>query len=83
MDAPGTIEAERIPVEPRVGKPAPYTEMPPERSEDMNDRTQDDAPEKGEEGEVPPPVGTLFLMMLYLMLIAGMWAAIYFEFLGR
>jgi hypothetical protein len=35
------------------------------------------------EDELPPPVGTLFLMMLYIMLLAGMWAAIYFEFLGR
>lgn len=36
-----------------------------------------------DEEELPPPVGTLFLMMLYLMLLAGMWGAIYFEFLGR
>jgi hypothetical protein len=32
--------------------------------------------------ELPPPVGTLFLMMLYVMLLGGMWAAIYFQFLG-
>lgn len=33
--------------------------------------------------EVPAPVGTLFLLMVYLMVMAGMWLAIYFEFLGR
>jgi hypothetical protein len=44
------------------------------------DRRTDDLP--GED-ELPPPVGTLFLMMLYIMLLAGMWSAIYFEFLGR
>lgn len=33
--------------------------------------------------EVPAPVGTLFLLMVYLMIMAGMWLAIYFEFLGR
>ena len=32
--------------------------------------------------QIPPPVGTLFVMMLYIMLLAGMWAAIYFQFLG-
>lgn len=40
---------------------------------------RDDAPPD----ELPPPVGTLFVMMLYIMLLAGMWGAIYFEFLGR
>lgn len=35
------------------------------------------------EDELPPPTGTLFVMMLYIMLLAGMWGAIYFEFLGR
>ncbi len=37
----------------------------------------------GEGEEVPPPVGTLFLLMLFLMLMAGMWVAIYVDFLGR
>ncbi|MEX2527484.1 MAG: hypothetical protein WEA09_07585 [Gemmatimonadota bacterium] len=42
-------------------------------------RTADDpVPE-----ELPPPVGTLFLMMVYIMVLAGMWAALYFDFLGR
>jgi hypothetical protein len=44
------------------------------------DRLRDDLPA---EDELPPPVGTLFLMMLYIMLLGGMWMAIYFEFLGR
>jgi hypothetical protein len=37
----------------------------------------------GSEDELPPPTGTLFLMMLYVMLLAGMWGAIYFDFIGR
>jgi hypothetical protein len=36
----------------------------------------------GEE-ELPPPTGTLFLLMLYIMVMAGMWFAIYFDFVGR
>jgi hypothetical protein len=35
------------------------------------------------EASIPLPVGTLFLMMLYIMVMAGMWLAMYFEFLGR
>ena len=35
-----------------------------------------------DEEELPPPVGTLFVMMLYIMVLAGMWAAIYYQFLG-
>jgi len=38
--------------------------------------------DSGEEEELPPPVGTLFVMMLYIMVLAGMWAAIYYQFLG-
>jgi hypothetical protein len=40
-------------------------------------------PEVGEEDELPPPTGTLFLMMIYIMVMAGMWLSIYFEFVGR
>lgn len=39
-------------------------------------------PDQGE-GDLPLPVGTLFLMMLYIMVLAGMWGAIFFEFIGR
>lgn len=35
------------------------------------------------EEELPPPVGTLFVLMLYIMVLAGMWGAIYLDFLGR
>lgn len=35
------------------------------------------------EDEIPLPIGTLFLMMLYIMVMAGMWFGMYFEFLGR
>ncbi|CAN5792453.1 hypothetical protein BH23GEM11_BH23GEM11_20090 [soil metagenome] len=40
--------------------------------------------ESGHDGdEIPLPIGTLFLMMIFLMVMAGMWLAMYFEFLGR
>ena len=39
-------------------------------------------PESSDE-ELPLPTGTLFFMMVFLMVMAGMWMAIYFEFLGR
>ncbi|MEX1257793.1 MAG: hypothetical protein WEG36_09250 [Gemmatimonadota bacterium] len=42
----------------------------------------DPTKDRGNGDELPPPVGTLFLMMLYIMVLAGMWAAIYFQFLG-
>ena len=29
------------------------------------------------------PLGTLFLMMIYLMVLAGMWGALYFLLLDR
>lgn len=32
---------------------------------------------------LPPPTGTLFFVMVYIMVMAGMWLAIFFEFLGR
>ncbi len=39
---------------------------------------------QGEQDEtLPPPTGTLFLLMLYIMAMAGMWLSIYFEFIGR
>lgn len=35
------------------------------------------------EEELPPPTGTLFLMMLYLAALAGMWGAMYLIMLSR
>ncbi len=46
-----------------------------------DDPQRTDSDEQGE--ELPLPVGTLFLMMLYIMVMAGMWLGMYFEFLGR
>jgi hypothetical protein len=63
----------RIPDEPRDPGPIHRSEAGME----AQDRRNDAPPE-----ELPPPVGTLFLMMLYIMLLGGMWGAIYFEFLG-
>jgi hypothetical protein len=44
---------------------------------------QPSAPKIGEEDELPPPVGTLFFTMIYIVVLAGMWLSIYFEFIGR
>ena len=33
--------------------------------------------------EVPPPTGTLFVLMLYIMVLAGMWSAVYWIMLQR
>jgi hypothetical protein len=46
----------------------------------LNDQTPS---QDGPEEELPLPTGTLFFMMIFLMVMAGMWLAIYFEFLGR
>lgn len=35
------------------------------------------------EEDLPLPTGTLFFMMVFLMVMAGMWMAIYFDYLGR
>jgi hypothetical protein len=45
------------------------------------DETPAQSPEEKE--ELPLPIGTLFFMMIFIMVMAGMWLAIYFEFLGR
>jgi hypothetical protein len=45
------------------------------------DETPTQPPEQEE--ELPLPIGTLFFMMIFIMVMAGMWLAIYFEFLGR
>jgi hypothetical protein len=56
-------------------------------SESLSPQASSAAPESREadaaEASIPLPVGTLFLMMLYIMVMAGMWLAMYFEFLGR
>ena len=41
-------------------------------------------PEHASEAEeYPPPTGTLFFMMLYLAVLAGMWGAMYLIMLSR
>jgi hypothetical protein len=32
---------------------------------------------------VPPPIGTLFIMTIYLAVIAGMWGAMLWGLIGR
>lgn len=41
-----------------------------ERSGESNE------PERG-------PVGTIFVLIIFLMMLAGMWGAVYFTLLGR
>jgi hypothetical protein len=53
--------------------------LPQQASAAAPESREVDAPE----ASIPLPVGTLFLMMLYIMVMAGMWLAMYFEFLGR
>lgn len=36
-----------------------------------------------EEEELPPPRGTLFVLTLYVMILAGMWSAVYWIMLQR
>jgi len=41
----------------------------------------DDA--KIEEANLPPPTGTIFLLTIYVAVIAGMWGAMYLMMLSR
>ena len=53
-------------------RPAPDPEQPQERG------PSELAPE-----EEPTTTGTLFIMVLFLMAMAGMWAIMYFTLLNR
>jgi hypothetical protein len=35
------------------------------------------------EEELPPPRGTLFVLTLYVIILAGMWSAVYWIMLQR
>ncbi len=35
------------------------------------------------EEEVPPPLGTMFVLILFLVVLAGMWAYLYKEMVTR
>jgi hypothetical protein len=50
---------------------------------DPTARPQDPPPpEEGGEGE-DHPLGTLFLLMIFITVLAGMWGAMYLTLLGR
>jgi len=34
-------------------------------------------------GELPPPRGTLFVLTLYIIILTGMWSAVYWIMLQR
>lgn len=40
----------------------------------MNDR---------DENGLPPPIGTLFVMIVYMLVLSGMWAFMYWGLLAR
>ena len=42
----------------------------------------EDVPEVSQ-GEIPPPVGTTFLLILYIFLLSGMWGFMYLGLIGR
>lgn len=45
--------------------------------------TEEPRPEEIGDEEEPEFVGTLFVVMVFIILTAGMWAAVYFMLLGR
>lgn len=47
----------------------------------MTDEPGSDVPESG--GEEPRFIGTLFVVMVFIILTAGMWAAVYLMLLNR
>lgn len=38
---------------------------------------------KREEGDLPPPTGTIFILAIYVAVIAGMWGAMYLLMVSR
>ncbi|VVM05239.1 hypothetical protein MAMC_00471 [Methylacidimicrobium cyclopophantes] len=38
---------------------------------------------KGVPEEIPPPLGTMFVLILFLVVLAGMWAYMYMEMVTR
>jgi hypothetical protein len=36
-----------------------------------------------DEASLPPPRGALFIMLVYVLVLAGMWGAMYWQLLGR
>ena len=38
---------------------------------------------QGGDGEIPPPVGTTFLLVLYIALLGAMWGFMYLGLIGR
>ncbi len=52
---------------------------------DAQSRSVNSAQAEGESGEeqVPPPVGTLFVLIAYLAILAGMWGFMYMGLITR
>lgn len=48
----------------------------------MTDRTHGDDG-AGDGGDYEAPTGTLFLLMIYVMVLAGMWATMYWLLVTR
>jgi|YelNatPaOPRAMG01_1025707.scaffolds.fasta_scaffold20696_4 hypothetical protein len=43
-------------------------------------RRQPDIPELD---SIPPPTGTLFVLLVYLAILVGMWGTMYYYLLGK
>ena len=39
--------------------------------------------EEAREPEIPPPVGTTFLLVLYILVLSAMWGFMYLGLIGR
>lgn len=50
---------------------------------DPSTRPQDPQPPEKDEGDEDHPLGTLFLLMIFITVLAGMWGAMYLTLLGR
>ena len=40
-------------------------------------------PDPSEMDSIPPPTGTLFVLLVYLAVLVGMWGTMYFYLLGK
>ena len=61
----------------------PEGPVPPPAHEDDPARRPETDPDELSPEEEPTTTGTLFIMVLFLMALAGMWGIMYFTLLSR
>lgn len=71
----------RRPDDPSDAKPVPRADDQPVGRTD--DQPQERGPTELSPEEEPTTTGTLFIMVLFLMALAGLWAIMYFTLLNR